>query len=82
MNVEIGSEAAQFPEKEYINGISLQCIQRRPHMQFSMARKFTLRPLCRYDVGVTKKSHKHNFTFEAPCLEKTKLIQRCLGFLA
>ncbi len=23
MNVEIGSEAAQFPEKEYINGISV-----------------------------------------------------------
>ncbi len=23
MNVEIGTEAAQFPEKEYINGISL-----------------------------------------------------------
>ncbi len=26
MNVEIGTEAAQFPEREYINGISLQCI--------------------------------------------------------
>jgi hypothetical protein len=25
MNVEIGAEAAQFPEKEYINGIALQC---------------------------------------------------------
>jgi hypothetical protein len=25
MNVEIGTEAAQFPEKEYINGIS-RCI--------------------------------------------------------
>jgi hypothetical protein len=23
MNVEIGTEAAQFPEKEYINGISV-----------------------------------------------------------
>ncbi len=23
MNVEIGAEAAQFPEKEYINGIAL-----------------------------------------------------------
>ncbi len=23
MNVEIGTEAAQFPEKEYINGITL-----------------------------------------------------------
>jgi hypothetical protein len=25
MNVEIGAEAAQFPEKEYISGFSLQC---------------------------------------------------------
>jgi len=24
MNVEIGTDAAQFPEKDYINGISLQ----------------------------------------------------------
>ncbi len=24
MNVEIGAEAAQFPEKEYINGISVE----------------------------------------------------------
>ena len=31
MNVEIGTEAAQFPEKEYINGISLavgRCVLR------------------------------------------------------
>jgi hypothetical protein len=26
MNMEIGTEAAQFPEKEYINGIFLQCV--------------------------------------------------------
>jgi hypothetical protein len=25
MNVEIGAEAALFPEKEYLNGIALQC---------------------------------------------------------
>jgi hypothetical protein len=25
MNVEIGTEAAQFPEKEYINGIFVEC---------------------------------------------------------
>ncbi len=25
MTVEIGTEAAHFPKKEYINGISLQC---------------------------------------------------------
>jgi hypothetical protein len=28
MNVEIGAEAAQFPEKEYINGIALQCMRK------------------------------------------------------
>ena len=27
MNVEIGTEAAQFPEKEHINGFSLQCVE-------------------------------------------------------
>jgi hypothetical protein len=26
MNVEIGTEAVQFPEKEYINGFLLQCV--------------------------------------------------------
>jgi hypothetical protein len=25
MNVEIGAEAALFPEKDYINGIAVQC---------------------------------------------------------
>jgi hypothetical protein len=30
MNVEIGSEAAQFPEKEYINGIFLAVWRRAP----------------------------------------------------
>jgi hypothetical protein len=27
MNVEIGTEATQFPEKEYLMGFSLQCRQ-------------------------------------------------------
>jgi hypothetical protein len=27
MNVEIGTDAAQFPGKEYINGFSLQCTE-------------------------------------------------------
>jgi hypothetical protein len=32
MNVEIGTEAAQFPEKEYINGIfvAVQAVLYRP----------------------------------------------------
>jgi hypothetical protein len=29
MNVEIGAEAAQFPEKEYINGIAVADLQCR-----------------------------------------------------
>jgi hypothetical protein len=28
VNVEIGAEAAQFPEKEYINGISVAVLER------------------------------------------------------
>jgi hypothetical protein len=32
MNVEIGAEAAQFPEKEYINGIAVAV---RPSIEFS-----------------------------------------------
>jgi hypothetical protein len=40
MNVKIGTEAVQFPEKEYINGIFLAVnrpwnIIRRQHLEFS-----------------------------------------------
>ncbi len=30
MNVEIGAEAVQFPEKEYINGIAVAVCGTRP----------------------------------------------------
>jgi hypothetical protein len=30
MNVEIGAEAAQFPEKEYINGIAVAAKNNSP----------------------------------------------------
>jgi hypothetical protein len=30
MNVEIGAEAAQFPEKEYINGIAVYSVEALP----------------------------------------------------
>jgi hypothetical protein len=44
MNVEIGAEAAQFPEKEYINGIAVAVycwlIFRRLMMTFPMASSF------------------------------------------
>jgi hypothetical protein len=32
MNVEIGAEAAQFPEKEYINGIAVAVSTRDVHV--------------------------------------------------
>jgi hypothetical protein len=34
MNVEIGAEAAQFPEKEYINGIAVAVLNGRPGLEF------------------------------------------------
>jgi hypothetical protein len=39
MNVEIGTEAEQFPEKEYINGIFLAVskILKRPTLVFFLA---------------------------------------------
>ncbi len=30
MNVEVGTEAVQFAEKEYIKGFSLQCREHSP----------------------------------------------------
>jgi hypothetical protein len=35
MNVEIGAEAAQFPEKEYINGIAV-AVQFSPMISVSV----------------------------------------------
>jgi hypothetical protein len=43
MNVEIGTEAALFPEKEYINGIFLTV-----HMHIKQFAKFNLNDLNRY----------------------------------
>jgi hypothetical protein len=41
MNVEIGAEAAQFPEKEYINGIAVavQLTFSAPSIQTKFGRK-------------------------------------------
>jgi hypothetical protein len=36
MNVEIGTEAAQFPEKEYINGIAVAVQARRRIILFNI----------------------------------------------
>ncbi len=44
MNVEIGAEAALFPEKEYINGIAVavysKCVQAFSCIFFSKGGKF------------------------------------------
>jgi hypothetical protein len=40
MNVEIGAEAALFPEKEYINGIALAVQVARPAWLFYRAKTF------------------------------------------
>jgi hypothetical protein len=62
-------------------GLKLCSIERMLKMQFSMAHKFTLQSLRRYDVKPPKKPYKPNLPFDMPCLEKTKqhrwgLIQR------
>jgi hypothetical protein len=48
MNVEIGAEAAQLPEKEYINGIAVavQDDQHRMHLAQIDERKCTLNVYC------------------------------------
>jgi hypothetical protein len=43
MNVEIGAEAAQFPEKEYINGIDLAVYPRKPYGATNLVFKSVLR---------------------------------------
>jgi hypothetical protein len=41
MNVEIGTKAAQFPEKEYINGIFVAvCTNERGWHKLAVLRKF------------------------------------------
>ncbi len=37
MNVEIGTEAAQFPEKEYINGISFAVCRPKNSPKWSLS---------------------------------------------
>jgi hypothetical protein len=36
MNVEIGTEAVQFPEKEYINAVSVAVYKRDTYSSFSL----------------------------------------------
>ncbi len=39
MDVETGTEAAKFPEKEYINGISLQCARATSSVHRRLSKK-------------------------------------------
>ncbi len=50
----------------------LRSIQRRPQMQFSIGRKFTLWHYADKTESSAKKPHIRNLTFDAPCLEKSK----------
>jgi hypothetical protein len=48
MNVEIGAEAAQFPEKEYINGIAIAVYYRVIHNYCTFAYKDSFIKLVSY----------------------------------
>jgi hypothetical protein len=54
MNVEIVTEAAQFPEKEYINGILLAVYTQRQHSE-NLKQIFTEMKLC----GLSPNSYIH-----------------------
>ncbi len=57
-------------------GLILRSIERIPKMKFSMAHKFMLHTLQRYNVKRTEKNHKRNFTFDELYQEKTKQLRR------
>jgi hypothetical protein len=64
MNEEIGAEAAQFPEKEYINGIAI-AVQNR----FSKAPMtfFNRKRMCEGPRGVVEQDNDSTYPFHA-CL--------------
>jgi hypothetical protein len=47
MNVEIGAEAALFPEKEYISGIFVAVHQTKPYETMEWRRSLDRQPLQR-----------------------------------
>jgi hypothetical protein len=55
MNVEIGAEAALFPEKEYINGIAV-AVQQRPFFTFARLERIFLG----WHIGYLSLSLKNN----------------------
>jgi hypothetical protein len=50
MNVEIGTEATQFPEKEYINGIFLEVWMEARNKKGKTTRLFCYRIICFHDL--------------------------------
>jgi hypothetical protein len=52
MNVEIGTEAAQFPENEYINGISVAMQKLRLYLGLDYVLYSTLLPQCWRTLGL------------------------------
>jgi hypothetical protein len=55
MNVEIGTEAAQFPEKEYINGIAVAVSFSSVHHNTLVRRKLLLDSL-----AITRNTHNRD----------------------
>jgi hypothetical protein len=74
MNVEIGTEAAQFPEKEYINGIFVAVYThtytvRHPSRHHSLFQQLTYKELDTDNLGLFLRSL---------CLYNLILLSLCL----
>jgi hypothetical protein len=52
MNVEIGTEATQFPKKEYLNGIFIEVCMRKKYDVLSTARRHLA---CNLEIYCTEK---------------------------
>jgi hypothetical protein len=48
MNVEIGADAAQFPEKEYLNGISVAVHDTHPYVPYGEKLGLLMEDDCSY----------------------------------
>ncbi len=72
MNVEIGAEAAQFPEKEYINGIAV-AVQSGTTVwiwQLGPFQFFPLRPaICLYTAAQNTEGQQPNFSVHSIMME-------------
>jgi hypothetical protein len=73
MNVEIGTEAAQFPEKEYINGIFVAvCVKRK-----KICYKFNLQKESQQKISFTNNYlFRGNDTIPAVCGGRSEFRMR------